>query len=204
MPRGAPERETDLMQRFRNGDEEAFRVLFERHAGILKQRIDRWLPARLRRRLAVSDVLQETRIVAFSRREDFEIRGENAFRNWLLGIVEMKMREALRVHAGAAKRAVHHEVTRGQRLDTAHFHGRGPSPSQVSIAAETEEVARRAMAELPEDYREVLRLTREEGLTLGEAAERMGRSPEAVRKLCGRAICRFKAIFDELGGDTRA
>jgi RNA polymerase sigma factor (sigma-70 family) len=152
----------------------------------------------------VSDVLQETRIVAFSRREAFEIRGENAFRNWLLGIVEMKMREALQSHVGAAKRAVHHEVTRGQRLDTAHFRGRDPSPSEVSIAVETEEVARRAMQKLPDDYREVLRLMREEGLTLQETAERMGRSPEAVRKLCGRAICKFKEIFDALGGSTRA
>jgi RNA polymerase sigma-70 factor (ECF subfamily) len=204
VPQGAPERESDLMRRFRNGDEEAFRILFERNAGILRQRIERWLPARLRRRLAVSDVLQETRIVAFSRRSDFEVRGEDAFRNWLLGIAEMKMREALRTHAGAAKRAIHREVTRGRRLDTAHFLGRGPSPSQVAISAETERVARRAMERLSDDHREVLRLTREEGLSLRQAADRMGRSPEAVRKLCGRAICRFKAIFDELGGSTRA
>ena len=56
------------------------------------------------------------------------------------------------------------------------------------------------MASLPPDYREVLRLAREEDLSLREVAERMGRSREAIKKLYGRALLRFKEAFDRLGG----
>lgn len=200
MARDAPEPDVHLLKRYREGDGEAFRTLFERHVDLLQQRIGRSLPNHLRRRLAVSDVLQETRIVAFERRADFEVRGEDGFRKWLLGIVEMKIREAIRRHDRTVKRSAHREVTRGQRLDTGQFCGADPSPSEVAATSELVERARRALERLPDDYREVLRLTREEGLTLREAAVRMGRSPEAVRKLCGRAICRFKEVFEEQGG----
>ena len=38
-----------------------------------------------------------------------------------------------------------------------------------------------------------------DGLTLRETGERMGRSREAMKKLYGRAICRLKATFEEMG-----
>ena len=44
---------------------------------------------------------------------------------------------------------------------------------------------------LPSEYREILALTRTEGLDLRQAAERMGRSYEATRKLVSRALTRF-------------
>jgi DNA-directed RNA polymerase specialized sigma24 family protein len=51
---------------------------------------------------------------------------------------------------------------------------------------------------LPEDYRRILELVQFEGLTLRDAAGRMGRSYEAAKKLYGRALSRFAK---ELGTD---
>ncbi len=102
-----------------------------------------------------------------------------------------KVRETLRQHAGTAKRATDREVSRGMRPDTVQFTAKGPSPSEAAIASELAGRIRAAMQALPEDYRSVLQLTREEGLTLREAAERMGRSREAVKKLYGRALCKL-------------
>ena len=64
------------------------------------------------------------------------------------------------------------------------------------MTAELEEAARRAMAALPADYGEVLRLRQEEHLSLGEAAKRMGRSKEAARKLYSRALARLAERLD--------
>ena len=50
------------------------------------------------------------------------------------------------------------------------------------------------------DLPSIRRLAREEHLNLDEAAERMGRSREAVKKLYGRALCRFREIFDRMRG----
>jgi RNA polymerase sigma-70 factor (ECF subfamily) len=188
-----------LIERIRRGDPAAFSALYARYLRTLERFAERRLPGRLRRRVSVADVLQEAQLVALERMRDFESRGENSFRNWLMRIVEFKVREAVRRHRGAARRAIDREATRGSMTGTDHLVGRDPSPSQAAIGAEVAERAREAMAALPETYREVLRLAREEQLTLREVGERMGRSPEAARKLLGRALSAFAREFGEPG-----
>ena len=191
--------EAELMQRFRNGDEDAFRQLFAQHLDRLERRLARRIPPRLQRRFDVSDVIQETRLVAFARREDFEIRGPDAFGRWIRGIGDNKLAQAIRRHGRVAKRSVHQEVTRGRRVDTAAVEAGGPTASQVAVSQELEEKVRRALASLGPDDLQVIRLTRETGLSLDEAAEQMGRSREAVRKLLQRALVRFAAAYDAKG-----
>ena len=53
-----------------------------------------------------------------------------------------------------------------------------------------------AVASLPEDYREVIRLRYFEGKTLSDTAAAMARSPDAVRALTDRAK---KQMRDALG-----
>jgi len=183
-----------LIRRFRAGDEEAFRELFDRHLDALRGRVARDLPVNLRRRVSVSDVLQETRIVAYGRREDFDDRGEGAFRRWLLGIVDNKLKEAIRRH-GARRRAVVREVSRPHRPPTEQVMGGGASPSGIAAFGERVERARAAMAKLPDHYAEVLRLALQEGLALGEVADRIGCSREAAKKLYGRAVRRMRELY---------
>lgn len=192
----------ELIRRFRAGDEDAFRALLTRHGGALSARIKRNLPAKVARRVAVSDVLQESCAVAFRRREHLEIRGADAFRNWLLGIVDNKVREAVRNHAHVAARSAHREVSRHDRVDTGLFVGRNRSPSRHAIQREDLDLTRKALARLPEQYRQVLQLTRLEGMTMREAAERMGRSREAVKKLYGRAVVKLRTVFEEMRSES--
>lgn len=190
--------ELELLRRFRAGDEAAFRELLARHGNALSARIRRNLPRALSRRVAVSDVLQESCVVAYRRRETFEVRGEDAFRNWLLGIVDNKVKEAVRRHQGAGCRSARREVSRHERVPTGLFVGGAQSPSKHAEAREALQRTHAALARLPEDYERVLILTRIEGLTLREAGERMGRSREAMKKLYGRAVCRLKTTFEEM------
>jgi RNA polymerase sigma-70 factor (ECF subfamily) len=186
-----------LLARARDGDEDAFAALFERHAGALTGRIRHGLPARLTRKVSVADVLQEVRITAYERLADFEPRTEGAVRAWLLRIAEHKIGNVLKRYLGAAKRAARAEVTRGQRPDTVNARGREPSPSQVAMAGEKARLVREKLALLPEAYRTVLELVFEEQLSLREAAERMGRSRDAAKKLYGRALARFTELVRE-------
>ncbi len=201
MARADGQDDQDLLERFRLGDERAFRVLTERHRGVLEARIRDALPRGLRRRVDAQDVLQEALLVAFRRREEFENRGEPAFRHWLLAIVELKAREHVRHHRQTAKRSTRREVTRSGRRDTGLFPAAQASPSQVAIGLETGRLAREALTELSEDYREVLRLTREQRMSLRDAADCMGRTHEATKKLYGRALARFWEAFNRLRGD---
>jgi RNA polymerase sigma-70 factor (ECF subfamily) len=183
--------EANLVARVREGDAAAFALLLERHEGIARHLAERWLPVALRRKVSVSDVLQEARLVAHQRFRDFEARGDDAFRNWFLRILRLKAKEAVRHHRGTAKRSTDREVTRGLRKETHQFAARDPSPSEHALAAELSVQVRLALQELPPDYREILRLTREQRLPLAAVAERMGRTLEAAKKLNGRALARF-------------
>lgn len=196
------ESERTLRERFRRGDEGAFRALVERYTDGLRARLSARIPERLRRRVSSSDVLQETCILAFARREDFEDRGEGSFGAWLDAIAERKLNEEIRRHAGTAKRAAHREVPRGRRPDTSAFVGRQRSPSSIVQRGEDLERVREAMSRLSEDHRTVLRLALERGLPLREVAVQMGRSREAAKKLYGRAVVRLRALLDGAGDDA--
>ncbi len=191
----------DRLRQVRSGDPAAFDSLFERNAEALLARIRRLLPAAIRRKVSVSDVLQETRITAYAKCSAFEGGGEAGFRSWLLRIAELKAREAVRRHAGTAKRAAGREITEGGRPALADLRAPGPSPSEVAIAAERRRAVERALGALPEDYRTILVLTRFEGLSLADAAARMGRSREAAKKLHGRAMASFAREMGAPSGD---
>jgi RNA polymerase sigma-70 factor (ECF subfamily) len=192
----------ELLELIRNGDDEALAVLFDRYVETLRGYAQRWLPDRLRRRVSVADILQEARMGALERCRDFEQKDPGSVRNWLLRIVEHKVKDAMRRHAGAARRAVDREVSSGGRPDTGQIAGHAPSPSQFAIAAELSLLADRAFESLPPDYREVLRLARAERLSPREIAVRMDRSREAVNKLCARALSRFSREFERLKGES--
>lgn len=179
---------------------------FDRRFAAERERVTRFvhqrLPVTLRRRVSAADVIQEVYLVAFERRGTFEDRGPNSFRNWLLRIAELKMKETWRRHAGAAKRAVGAELSRGARPDTHLAPGRQPSPSQVAIGQETARAAREALAALPDAQREILGLTQEQGRTVREAAELTGRTYDAARKLLSRALLSFHEEFERRKGST--
>jgi len=193
-----------LVQRIHAGDQRAFAILFERYADLLRKHILRRMSPALRRKVSVSDVLQEGRIVAFRRFQEFQYRDDNAVPKWLGRIVELKVKEAVKQYRRTAKRAAVREVSRDERRDTAQFPGRQASPSQAAANAELKELARGALARLSEDHREILRLTREEGMNFPEAGRRMGRSADAARKLYGRAAAQFAQVFERLKGGRDA
>ena len=197
--------EAVLVRKMREGDADAFGALFNRYQRRLERAIRRGLPLRLRRKVSVADIVQDTCLVAFRRRAEFEAREDGGFGRWLARIATFRARETVRSYR-QKRRAVQREVTRAERTTTGHFAGQVPSPSQAAITTEDKRLVQETLARLPEDYRQVLRLVFEERLAQREVAERMGRSTEAVKKLYGRALCRFKQVFqttEDSGHDER-
>lgn len=188
--------EHTLVLRARSGDDSAWAALFELVEPTVRARVAARLPAALRRKVGVDDVLQEARLVAFRRFAEFEDRGDGAFEAWFARIAELKLRELVRRFLGTAKRAGTKEVSRGGRPDTAAFAAHGPSPSEGASDGESRRRTLRALDALSEDHRTILRLVQFEGLTLALAADRMGRSREAAKKLYGRALTKLGEALD--------
>jgi RNA polymerase sigma-70 factor (ECF subfamily) len=185
-----------LANRAKRGDVDAFDALFSRYSRQIRNRLARILPANVGRKVSVADVLQEVRIAALRGCADFEVREGNSFRNWVLTIADNLARSVVRQYAGTAKRDVGREVTRGMRAETGQFLAKQPSPCQHAMASETADRIQRALLTLSDDHREVIRLTREEGLPLCDAARQMARSVDAIKKLLARALIQLKDSFD--------
>jgi RNA polymerase sigma-70 factor (ECF subfamily) len=179
----------ELVRRVRAGDEAAARLLFERHAAELRAKAGARLPAALRGKVAASDVVQEAWLAAFLSLPGFEDRGDRSFAKWLQRILEHKLLDEIRRHAGVGKRDARREerlATETPVADTGQ-----PTPSAEVVSIERTAALSAAIDELPSDQATVLRWIHQEGLTLVEAGERMGRSADAVRKLYGRALVRL-------------
>jgi RNA polymerase sigma-70 factor, ECF subfamily len=72
----------------------------------------------------------------------------------------------------------------------------GGSPSCQRRAPEQDEALRRALAQLPEQYQQVIRWRNYERSSFEELARRLGRSPEAVRELWAQAIDELQQLLE--------
>jgi RNA polymerase sigma-70 factor (ECF subfamily) len=183
--------DTILAARARSGDREAFGRLAERYRPRLEALVRSRMGAAVEERLEVEDVVQEAFARALGSIESFQWQGEESFLRWLGGIAEHLIRKA----GETAKRKPELSL----EIDPP-----APAPSACRALRREERFARleRALARLPEDQREVIRLFRIEGLKHAEIASRTGRSPEAVRQIAVRALRRLRDLFgktDSLG-----
>jgi RNA polymerase sigma-70 factor (ECF subfamily) len=179
----------ELVRRVRAGDEAAAHLLFERHLPALRAKARARLPAAVRGKVAESDIIQDAWLAAFRDVGRFEDRGDASFEKWLQQILRHKLLDEVRRHAGVGKR----DARREQRLatDTPVADKARPSPSAELVSIERSAALRAAIDQLPPDQAMVVRWVHQEGLTLVEAGERMGRSADAARKLYGRALVRL-------------
>lgn len=183
----------DLVRRVREGEARAARELFDRHVGDLRARVRRRLPRAVRSKVSESDVVQEAFLAAYLGLGEFEERGDGSFAAWLGKILERKILDETRNWIGTVKRDVRREVdVRSAIVQLAgSAHERGVSADLRD--AETRERIARAIETLPAGQRAVMRLVHGERLPVEQAAERLGRSLAATRKLHARAVLRLSS-----------
>lgn len=185
-----------LIERAEEGDEAAVAELCKRHEEAVRRKLYARLPRQLRRRISVSDVVQETLMTAMRRLQEGAWTHDGSFRAWLGKIAEFKAKQAVRYHLDTAKRAAANELSQPHRPDTGAFAGGGESPSEIAMRSESRQQIDAGLANLPPDYRLVIDLVHRHGCTMIEAGERMGRSADAARKLYARAISALSKILN--------
>ena len=187
-------RDDELIERLKHGDEEAARALFDRYAATLRGRVAQRIPQRLQAKIGASDVMQEAYVSAFLGLGDFAPQDEGAFRAWLVRILGNRLQDEIR-RLTAKKRDARRETPFAQQPQSLD-----PSPSTVMMATEQRAAMWRAIGELPEDQQLVIRLVYQDAVPMADAAATLGRSPDATRRLCARAIKRLAA---EMGSGPR-
>ena len=196
----------DLVNRARVGDGGAFSQLVELYRDRLECLIHLRMGARLRKRIEVDDVFQETLLRAWQSAQDFRWGKNGSFFRWLGGIAEHVIKNLARRHFKTRKRDPHREVAIS-RLEALGEESSGGAPSfglaRAKDASPSKGVRRTerfnrlemALEKLSDSHREVIVLAFIQELSVKEISLRMGRAPAAVSMLIFRALGKLRAIL---------
>jgi RNA polymerase sigma factor (sigma-70 family) len=178
MTRPVPDEE--LMMLVRGGAGDMLGVLFDRYQVPLFSFYSKLTG----NRAASEDLVQEVFVRILKYRRSY--RPGTAFRPWIYKI-------ARNAHADQARR---------RRTEVEFKPEMAPSIRQNDVAAASQQEAllHRALLELPEAKREVLLLSRFQGLPYSEIAELTGCAPGAVKVRVHRALQELRDAFLRLGG----
>lgn len=142
----------------------------------------------LKSKLDAEDVAQDVLLAVHEDFASFRGTDERAFFRWLFTVAANRLRD-LADHHGALKRRLPSPQSFTQT-----------SPSEAASRREDVSRLRDALGGLSEIHREVIALVRIEDLGVEGAAERLGRSANAVRILYCRALKALRASLGAPGG----
>jgi RNA polymerase sigma-70 factor (ECF subfamily) len=149
------------------------------------------LDSEVRAKVGPSDVVQESFLEANRDFEKFNGRTQEDLLAWLRRILLHNLANVRRQFHETEKRRVDREVSLSVALGgpvEANLIAGGPTPGSALAAQEQVTRMLQALEQLPEHYREVLRLRHQEGQSFEDIGTRTGRSAEAARKVWARAV----------------
>jgi RNA polymerase sigma-70 factor, ECF subfamily len=188
------------------GDRVALERLLLAHYDELTRRVAARLPARIQATQAVEDILQVTFSQAFRDIRSFEPRGGANFGNWLAKIAENRLLDAIKEHDAPKRGGDLRRVSDAARDESRILSlwdwiaASDTSPSSVVAREEALHALNVALAALPPDQREAIRLKHFEGKSVEETAAAMGRTSGAVRGLIHRGK---QQLQDAMGRASR-
>jgi RNA polymerase sigma factor (sigma-70 family) len=165
-------------------------VAFEQHRERLLSVIYLRMGPQLRTRMDAEDVLQEVAIEAIN--SWHTLSDEQNAGAWLVTLAKRKVARILRDQIGVAARNPNRER---HVLTDLPIADRRSGPVTAADRRDRLELLGQALERLPDDYREVILLTKIEGLPAKEVGVRMERSENAVNLLLSRAL---KRLAEEL------
>ncbi len=181
-----PIRETVLLTKARNGDQEAFALL----VGPLRERIY-WRAVKALGDLdEADDVTQETLLRAFTRLDTF--RGDSKLSSWLYMIGSNCIRMHLRTRRRRGALRIDDHLFEWEKSMAEVQESSVPQPDVVSMNGQLFGAIDHALSQLPQQYGSILRLWVEDGLDLKQIHERSGLSIPAIKSRLHRARQRLR------------
>jgi RNA polymerase sigma-70 factor (ECF subfamily) len=183
----------ELLKQARQGDREALGRLLEAQRAALYRLAQRQLEGRIAVRVDASDIIQQTFLEAHRGFEQFAAQDAQDLAGWLKSILDHKVASAIRDHTILQKRNLRREQSmddsQGREAPLKQELDAGiTSPSQKAIRGEEEQRLNQALAALPDDQRESVRLRHLEGWALADIARHLGRSQTATAGLIKRGM----------------
>lgn len=192
---GSPgNRQRRLLARAAAGNERALEELYDAHV----DRLYAFVFYRVGRDPALAeDVVQETFASALARIDVFDPE-RGSVMSWLHSLSRNVIRDHLRAH-----RRSDELIARWERIDQSLAQiftalDQTPLSDEIVARAETRDMVGMTIANLPDNYRDVLHRKYVQGLSLADLAGELGMSKDAVKSLLARARRAFKETFSAL------
>jgi len=194
----------DLVKQAQTGDNRALDALIARYYDRVRRIVRLRLGRNLRRYLDSEDILQGTFIGAVKAFDRFEMRDESSLLHWLSKIAEHQIKDAADYHYAQKRDGRREQPLRvAKPSDTTDELVFDPAdeyhpPIDELVAGERIEAIEAAIADLREDYREVILMRNYEGASWASVAELMeSPSPDAARMHYARAITELTRLIRE-------
>jgi RNA polymerase sigma-70 factor (ECF subfamily) len=192
----------DLLRRAKEGDAPALGRLLEHYRAYLGVLARVQIGRRLQGKVDASDVVQEAFLGAYRDFPQFRGATEKEFLAWLRQVLASLLANLVRHYQGTQRRDVRLERQLAVELDqSSQALDRGlaaphSSPSQQAVRREQSVLLAEALAQLPEEWRDLLVLRHLEGLTFPEVARRLGRTVDSVKKQWPRALAGLRRLLE--------
>jgi RNA polymerase sigma-70 factor (ECF subfamily) len=191
-----------LVLQARAGDEAALGRLLELYRNYLRLMARSLIHQPLQVQLDASDLVQETFLKAHREFRQFAGSGEPELVAWLRRILVRTLSNQARHHRTGGRDQRRQEsldvlLDRSSLAIQRQLADSIASPSALAVRREQSVLVVDALSRLPEDHREVFILRNVEQVPFDEIATRMGRSPNAVRKLWRRVMVGLKQVMEE-------
>jgi RNA polymerase sigma-70 factor (ECF subfamily) len=173
--------ETDLVERARSGDQQAFSTLVTQY----ERKIYRLALNITRNEEDAEDVLQEAFLKAYEHLDRFE--GHSKFYTWLVRIAVNEALMKLRKRKGDRTVSLDEPMETGEETVTREIAVWEDNPEQRYSREEMQSILDEAVASLKPDFRTVFTLRDIEELSTEETAEALGISVPAVKSRLLRA-----------------
>jgi RNA polymerase sigma-70 factor, ECF subfamily len=204
----------DLLDKARQGEAAAVEQLLTTHREPLRRMIGMRLDPALAARVDASDVVQDVLLEAHKRLQDYLRNPVMPFHLWLRHIAKDHMIDAHRRHRQAQRRSLDREqpIVPAAMSDQSSFELAGQlldsevTPASAAIRRELQRRLDAAVAELPEDDREVILMRHGEQLSNQDVAAAFDLTEAAASMRYLRAIRRLRAILlpESVSGDDKA
>ena len=185
----------------KEGDDSALEQLCRVHGERVRRIIRLRMGKEIRSRLDSMDLVQDALILALGGLKDFTYKNEGDFLRWLSRITQNALRDNLdklytdKRDIRKEVRLENYEPTTGSGFVGTPGAIEATTPSVIMSKKEDLDKLEKAIDELKSDYREVIVLSKIDGLSYKEIGDRLGKSIDSVGHLLSRAMVALTEAF---------
>ena len=184
------------------GDFPALQRLFYVYHKRLLSYVKKHMPVELQQQADPQDVLQDTFFEVSRRIKEFKTDGDDAFFRWIATIARNRIIDLTRmsraIKRGGGRPQIGADDQLVQLLEQLSVYSR--TPSRSAAAHEFMAAFEDCLTRLSDVHQQAIRLRYIDGLSVDEAATKMGRTKGAFHMLCNRGL---KALRTELQSASR-